>query len=250
MDEYINEGIESWHDEEDNEDEDESEDEFAQTPSQAKTSPYGAENLPQYGRRKSSSEVQNNREKSPSSYNQQQFTSNGISYEAKNKGEEILKKRKSRQEEEHPTPEESLARRRYEQENNPYYVKERPSRMPMMPSSAEVMLANQQPKQLQSPLEIAGVVGLQQYMQQRGATLSWKEAAKQKKTKKEEKRTKRTRRTKKEEEEEQIGEEDREEEHFVYRGDGEMPEGALSSSAEEEQVGWHLLEIKIIIFYF
>uniref|UniRef100_A0A914HEH6 AP-3 complex subunit delta n=1 Tax=Globodera rostochiensis TaxID=31243 RepID=A0A914HEH6_GLORO len=170
--------------------------------------------------------------------------------------------------------EESRRRRQDELENNPFYVKERPARLLIgtdgirngggtaLPRS----VVEQQQHGIQSPLEIAGVLGLERYMQQQGSTLSWKEAGKQQKNAKkktqdvvdEDGLKKRKRRTPKmqqptgneadgEAEEgaqtqdngttkrRDSGEGGNEaEEHFVYRGDGEMPEGALSSASEEQ----------------
>ncbi|KAL3112207.1 hypothetical protein niasHT_016980 [Heterodera trifolii] len=102
--------------------------------------------------------------------------------------------------------EESRRRRQDEQQHNPYYVKERPTRLfsadanknggtigiggtgggggnnSVMKTVASAEKLQQQQQGIQSPLEIAGVLGLERYMQQRGSTLSWKEASKQKRT--------------------------------------------------------------------
>ncbi|KAL3110627.1 hypothetical protein niasHT_017505 [Heterodera trifolii] len=104
--------------------------------------------------------------------------------------------------------EESRRRRQDEQQHNPYYVKERPTRLlsadanknggtigigiggtgggasnnSVMKTVASVEQLQQHQQGIQSPLEIAGVLGLERYMQQRGSTLSWKEASKQKRT--------------------------------------------------------------------
>ena len=99
-------------------------------------------------------------------------------------------------------------------------------------------------------MEIAGVFGLDKFMKQRDSTIHWKNLDK-KKNELTEKKKKTTKLDKKRNEnlfetnddDETIGG-DREGEHLkehnnknkVYKGDGEMPEGALSSSEEDERV--------------
>uniref|UniRef100_A0A1I7UKK7 AP-3 complex subunit delta n=1 Tax=Caenorhabditis tropicalis TaxID=1561998 RepID=A0A1I7UKK7_9PELO len=135
-----------------------------------------------------------------------------------------------------------LRRKQREQEieNNPYYVKgsatapKRPTRFGNPIERAEV---SEKEKEIQSPLEIPGVVGLHRYMEQQDSTLSWKKAKedgvgeKGKKKKKEVKKKKggkkrRTTSTSSEEEDYVV--------HKVNRNDGEMPEGAKSTDDEDE----------------
>ncbi|CAJ0608035.1 unnamed protein product [Cylicocyclus nassatus] len=133
------------------------------------------------------------------------------------------------------SPEEIERRRKAreaERESNPYYVKgtaapKRPTRFVTM----ESMHANDGDKiDIQSPLEIPGVVGLSRYMEQQDSTLTWKEAKEdvKKKKKGKGKKGKKKRRVSTSSEEEVTVV------HQVNRADGEMPEGAKSTDDEDD----------------
>lgn len=223
------------------------------------SSHYGAGNLPQHGRQlpiasTGGKHAANRRDQSPTSYHRQQqqqsagtTVDNGGLLPTSPSG----KGKKARKE----SAETLRKRREFELENNPFYVKDskqqqqRPSQMPSS-AAAGLPRPKNQPEVLQSPLEIAGVVGLERYLQQKDATLNWKAVGggKKKKTAGQQKSMadqestasggKRRRKKKGSDEGEVEGGREEEEpeaaEHFVYKGDGEMPEGALSSSEEEK----------------
>jgi hypothetical protein len=219
---------------------------FHETPKIA--SHYGAENLPQHGKKQAESVRHGtNREQSPTSYHRTTgMEGNGT---AKIGGE---KKRGGHKK----TAESQKKRREFEQNNNPFYVKERPSQMAASSSklSQQFPRPKREPEFLQSPLEIEGVVGLEGYLAQKDATLSWKNVQKEGKRKKKQKaenggngkkmkkgRKKRPNgsdeeemKSDEEEEEDGIHQREQQQQHFVYKGDGEMPEGALESSDDEE----------------
>ncbi|KAK6037736.1 hypothetical protein COOONC_24759, partial [Cooperia oncophora] len=126
------------------------------------------------------------------------------------------------------SPEEIERRRKAreaERESNPYYVKgtatapKRPTRFVAL----ESLHSNDVDKvDIQSPLEIPGVVGLSRYMEQQDATMTWKEAKEDtKKKKKMNKKGKKKKRVSSSSEEE------------VNRADGEMPEGAKTTDEED-----------------
>lgn len=133
------------------------------------------------------------------------------------------------------SPEEVERRRKAreaEREHNPYYVKgtatapKRPTRF----VASESLHSNDVDKvDIQSPLEIPGVVGLSRYMEQQDATLTWKKAKEEttKKKKKGTKKGKKKRRISSSSEEEVVVV------HRVNRADGEMPEGAKSTDEED-----------------
>ncbi|ULU08087.1 hypothetical protein L3Y34_019280 [Caenorhabditis briggsae] len=139
--------------------------------------------------------------------------------------------------------EERRRQREQEIENNPYYVKgsaTAPKRPTRFGNPIERTEAAEKEKEIQSPLEIPGVVGLHRYMEQQDSTLSWKKAKedsdsigkKKKKTLKKEKgggkkKKRRTTSTSSEEEDRVV--------HKVNRNDGEMPEGAKSTDDEDEK---------------
>ncbi|KAH7723145.1 AP-3 complex subunit delta-1-like protein [Aphelenchoides avenae] len=147
--------------------------------------------------------------------------------------------------------EESKRRRQFEQENNPYYVKadkkvvkektptgRAPHRTPHKGSVDRSESATA--SELQSPLEIPGVIGLDRYLKQQESTLSWKTAKSElnakKKTKGKRKGGKRGKGTTLS----VLSSSDDEEPgvvHKVNRDDGEMPEGALSSGEEAAENG-------------
>ncbi|KAK6733304.1 hypothetical protein RB195_017196 [Necator americanus] len=131
------------------------------------------------------------------------------------------------------SPEEIERRRKAreaERESNPYYVKgsatvpKRPTRFVTLESAH----ANDVDKvDIQSPLEIPGVVGLSRYMEQQDSTLTWKKAKEDTKKKKKGKKGKKKRRASTTSEEEVAVV------HQVNRADGEMPEGAKSTDDED-----------------
>jgi hypothetical protein len=277
LDAWINEPeMASEEEEEENLELDESETEEAvervlspHQPQTAKTttSHYGAENLPQHGRKKPLNDAKVQREQSPTSYHQQ-TVENGLPSSSSDKRRRTPKE----------SAESVKKRRETEQESNPFYVKDypkqRPNKMALPFSSSIGPGASNQPEFLQSPLDIAGVVGMEKYLEQKESTLSWKSLGKTKKKqqgKAEESGggqpdsklgKKKNRKNKKaiggemlvdnerqgsslasavdgngNSDEGEVNEETgRIEEHFVYKGDGEMPEGALESSEEEEKV--------------
>ncbi|TMS34312.1 hypothetical protein L596_001937 [Steinernema carpocapsae] len=130
------------------------------------------------------------------------------------------------------------AQRQMEIENNPYYVKgdakqAAPSKRPTRFSQKESLECSEAPSDLQSPLEIPGVVGLNRYMEQQESTLSWKKA-------KEEKKSKKKGKDKKKGKKKGAGAVSSSEEddlpivHQVNRDDGEMPENAKSTDDEAD----------------
>ncbi|CAD5219534.1 unnamed protein product [Bursaphelenchus okinawaensis] len=141
--------------------------------------------------------------------------------------------------------EESKERRKFEQENNPYYMKSVVKPMQKSQSNQSQLsqvskrVKHQSPPDLQSPLEIPGVIGMDRYLEQQNSTISWKTAKveKQKKTKKGIKKKKKTKAqtlsvlSSSEEEDEAVVV------HNVNRDDGEMPENALSSDDEKDMNG-------------
>uniref|UniRef100_A0A914VDM2 AP-3 complex subunit delta n=1 Tax=Plectus sambesii TaxID=2011161 RepID=A0A914VDM2_9BILA len=143
-------------------------------------------------------------------------------------GEEAETKKKYEQ----PSPDEMKkmrAQRQADIESNPYYVKgdakataKRPTKLASRKDSDEKAV-EATPLDLQSPLEIPGVVGLNKYMEQQESTLSWKKAKKEKRKKK----GKKGRVSSSDDEDLPVV-------HQVNRADGEMPEGAKSTDDEEE----------------
>uniref|UniRef100_A0A914ZL92 AP-3 complex subunit delta domain-containing protein n=2 Tax=Parascaris TaxID=6254 RepID=A0A914ZL92_PARUN len=147
--------------------------------------------------------------------------------------EEETTAKKSNQVSKEPTEEEirlRRERRQHEIENNPYYMKgdtksmsaKRPNKF-VGRSSMERGEAT--PVDLQSPLEIPGVVGLDRYMQQQQSTLTWKTAKKDKKKKSKKRRGAKAMISSSEDDDIPIV-------HQVNRADGEMPENAKSTDEE------------------
>uniref|UniRef100_A0A914QJC6 AP-3 complex subunit delta domain-containing protein n=1 Tax=Panagrolaimus davidi TaxID=227884 RepID=A0A914QJC6_9BILA len=147
--------------------------------------------------------------------------------------------------------EEIRRKRQQEQENNPYYVKS-----DSKPSPSGAVAAMKKSKsgidrseslqtaisELQSPLEIPGVIGLHSYLQQQSSTISWKDAAKNTSDKKKKKGKKgsKTKGSGKSRKRTTVSSSDDNADdsfviHQVNRDDGEMPEGALSSDNEEQK---------------
>ncbi|CAG9538502.1 unnamed protein product [Cercopithifilaria johnstoni] len=126
-----------------------------------------------------------------------------------------------------------LKQRQAEIENNPYYMKgeikssasKRLARTPL----GTVEKSGSTPD-LQSPLEIPGVVGLDRYMEQQQSTLLWKTA------KKEKKKVKGKRNKVNSEEISSSDDDDIPVIHQVNRGEGEMPENAKSTDEEENEM--------------
>lgn len=199
------------------------------------TTHYGGENQPQHGyKRRSIDDKICNTEQSPSSYHHDNSLLNNDKRRQKQLDSESKRKR-----------------RELEQENNPFYVKDNPTKQrPNRIGTSSTFPVHNQPEYLQSPLEIAGVVGLERYMQQKDSTLSWKnvEKSKKKRTSKENEKAKKRQQSKRQQEnlttnvdfehdEEDNNDKLREQpDYFVYKGEGEMPEGALSSSENEQQL--------------
>ncbi|EFO25936.1 hypothetical protein LOAG_02545 [Loa loa] len=120
---------------------------------------------------------------------------------------------------------ERLKQRQAEIENNPYYMKgeiksSASKRTPL--GTVERPLST---PDLQSPLEIPGVVGLNKYMERQQSTLSWKTAKKEKKKVK-------GRKNKVDKEISSSDDDDIPVIHQVNRGEGEMPENAKSTDEE------------------
>ncbi|PAV90505.1 hypothetical protein WR25_27155 [Diploscapter pachys] len=128
---------------------------------------------------------------------------------------------------------EALRRKREaEIQNNPYYVKGSATTPPKRPTKfvTPMNAAEASDKlDIQSPLEIPGVVGLHRYMEQQDSTLSWKNAVKEKKGKKKTKGKKGKKNVS------VSSEEEAEVVHKVNRDDGEMPEGARSTDDEKDE---------------
>ncbi|CAI5442796.1 unnamed protein product [Caenorhabditis angaria] len=144
--------------------------------------------------------------------------------------------KKTKKKEQQMTPEEMERKRKQREaeiENNPYYVKGNatvPKRPTKFTTNVERQEIIEKSNDIQSPLEIPGVVGLHRYMEQQDSTLSWKKAKEsKKKTKKGGKKGK-----KKQRGESTSSEEENNVVHMVNRNDGEMPEGARSTDDEDE----------------
>ncbi|KAI1727971.1 AP-3 complex subunit delta-1 domain-containing protein [Ditylenchus destructor] len=147
--------------------------------------------------------------------------------------------------------EDSKRRRQFEQENNPYYMKSNKRAAPSASSSfnhprgapngkhspSSYKLAGDMVEtvsELQSPLEIPGVIGLDQYMKQQESTLSWR-SAKVEQTSKRSKIKKKSRKS-----EMEIGSSKRsgrraKQTTLSVLDDGEMPDDAISSQDEKEK---------------
>lgn len=167
--------------------------------------------------------------------------------------------RKAKKEKMNLDLEESKKRRQFEQENNPYYVKSIKKEKPtstLLNANHKVKPSKQPDIQdLQSPLEIPGVIGLDRYMQQQESTLSWKTA---KETKKKPK-TKRKKGKKGKKPNLSVLSSSEDEDvavvvHQVNRDDGEMPENALSSGDEADLVSFYSnfdeTDINVYIYFF
>ncbi|CAI4227320.1 unnamed protein product [Auanema sp. JU1783] len=168
-----------------------------------------------------------------------EFTSFGVSpkYDSDNEETTVVKSKKkskkngSTQE----LTEEQCAERRKQREaeieNNPYYVKgtatvpKRPTKFNTFENHAVMDKTD-----IQSPLEIPGVVGLSRYLEQQDSTLTWKKAKESKKIKKKTKKGKKKHVSSSSDEEVAVV-------HKVNRADGEMPEGAKSTDDEAESHG-------------
>ncbi|KAK0394864.1 hypothetical protein QR680_000975 [Steinernema hermaphroditum] len=145
------------------------------------------------------------------------------------------------------------AQRQMEIENNPYYVKGEakqavPSKRPTKFSQKDSLECSEAPSDLQSPLEIPGVVGLNRYMEQQESTLSWKKA-------KEEKKSKKGKKGKKGRKNVVVVSSSEDDDlpivHQVNRDDGEMPENAKSTDDEgdsdkkDEEEDYRALDIDL-----
>uniref|UniRef100_A0A6F7NYZ5 AP-3 complex subunit delta n=1 Tax=Haemonchus contortus TaxID=6289 RepID=A0A6F7NYZ5_HAECO len=148
--------------------------------------------------------------------------------------EDEPKSRKSKKTEAKELSPEEIERRRQlreaEKESNPYYVKgsatapKRPTRF----IAFEAIHGTDVDKvEIQSPLEIPGVVGLSRYMEQQDSTLTWKKAkGATKKKKKTSRKSKKNHANSSSEDEVNVV-------HRVNRADGEMPEGARTTDDED-----------------
>uniref|UniRef100_A0A915E3E6 AP-3 complex subunit delta n=1 Tax=Ditylenchus dipsaci TaxID=166011 RepID=A0A915E3E6_9BILA len=133
--------------------------------------------------------------------------------------------------------EESRKRRQVEQESNPYYMKSDNEYLLPPPLLLCILVLTKiigevEPlrpsSELQSPLEIPGVIGLDRYMKQQQSTLSWKTTGKSNRRNKQSTLS-------------VLSSSDEGDSaaiivHHVNRGDGEMPDGALSSQDEAEKL--------------
>ncbi|VDM19702.1 unnamed protein product [Wuchereria bancrofti] len=144
-------------------------------------------------------------------------------------GEKLSKTKESKDELSEEELQKRLKQRQAEIENNPYYMKgeiksNASKRLTRTPLGAAEKLGST--PDLQSPLEIPGVVGLNKYMEQQQSTLSWKTAKKEKKKVK-------GRKNKVGKEISSSDDDDIPVIHQVNRGEGEMPENAKSTDEDE-----------------
>lgn len=144
-------------------------------------------------------------------------------------GENLSKTKGSKDELSEEELQKRLKQRQAEIENNPYYMKgeiksSASKRLTRTPLGATEKLRST--PDLQSPLEIPGVVGLNKYMEQQQSTLSWKTAKKEKKKAK-------GRKNKVGKEISSSDDDDIPVIHQVNRGEGEMPENAKSTDEDE-----------------
>ncbi|KAK5983701.1 Garnet [Trichostrongylus colubriformis] len=164
-----------------------------------------------------------------------EFTSFGVVPQYEDEPKLGEKPRKSKKKELKDLSPEEIERRRkareVERECNPYYVKgsatapKRPTRFVALETLHQTDVDK---VEIQSPLEIPGVVGLSRYMEQQDSTLTWKKAKEDtKKRKKASKKGKKKRRVSSSSEEEVNVV------HRVNRADGEMPEGAKTTDEED-----------------
>ncbi|VDK84565.1 unnamed protein product [Litomosoides sigmodontis] len=144
-------------------------------------------------------------------------------------GQKLSKTKRSKGELSEEELQKRLKQRQAEIENNPYYMKGE------IKSSASKRLAQtplgtvEKPgptPDVQSPLEIPGVVGLSGYMERQQSTLSWKVANKGKKKAKGKKNKLGKEITSSDDDDIPVI-------HQVNRGEGEMPENAKSTDEEE-----------------
>uniref|UniRef100_A0A7E4V9H3 AP-3 complex subunit delta n=1 Tax=Panagrellus redivivus TaxID=6233 RepID=A0A7E4V9H3_PANRE len=149
------------------------------------------------------------------------------------------KSKKAEQASQYVSTEESRRQRQLDIDSNPYYVKSDKkaptatkktsnvnSRGGMNRSESLLTAA----AELQSPLEIPGVIGLDRYLKQQSSTMSWKTAKSEREKSKKGKRKGKKKRTQSSSDE--GG--DPVVVHHVNRDDGEMPEGAISTDEENE----------------
>ncbi|CEF69373.1 Garnet [Strongyloides ratti] len=140
----------------------------------------------------------------------------------------------------------SIKKRQQEIENNPYYVKNTQKKLDSQDVIKKPIYSTKkfdsyhQISELNSPLEIPGVLGMNKYIKQQENTLSWNDTKTQKNLSKGKK--KKTKKSKKRVGEERLSvlssspsevEDDVVVNHFVNRAEGEMPENAVSTDDEE-----------------
>jgi len=160
----------------------------------------------------------------------------GYGRDSRTENETVRPSKKLNEEELKLNIEESRKRRQQEQENNPYYVKADKKvvqkKMPKVMDRSESMTTAI--SELQSPLEIPGVIGLDRYLKQQSSTMTWKTAKEESKKSKKPKKSKKSKRRK------TVSSSDDGDPtivHQVNRDDGEMPEGAVSTGDEDEKNG-------------
>uniref|UniRef100_A0A915NHQ4 AP-3 complex subunit delta domain-containing protein n=1 Tax=Meloidogyne floridensis TaxID=298350 RepID=A0A915NHQ4_9BILA len=226
LDEWINEPDTS----DNNEDEEEEVSSIDVSDNEINTSHYERENLPQHGRQAKHSTAKIYEIKQQS-YDID-ISTNGIASTSQSK---IQKESEQK-------------RRQVEQLNNPFYVKDNPKQKRI---SKNIDLANNyartqtEIRKIQNPLEIDGVVGLDKFLKQKDSTIHWRNLDKKKNDKKIKKNTKSSKnkngklfKTSDDEIEGNTAEQNPEENNkdAIYKGDGEMPEGALSIEENVEDV--------------
>nr|CAD2130956.1 unnamed protein product [Meloidogyne enterolobii] len=234
LDEWINEPDTS-----DNNEDEEEEVSSIESDNEINTSHYERENLPQHGRQAKHSAAKIYEIKQQS-YDID-ISTNGIASTSQSK---IQKESEQK-------------RRQVEQLNNPFYVKDNPKQKRIsknVDSANNSARAQAAIRKIQNPLEIDGVVGLDKFLKQKDSTIHWKNLDKKKNDKKIKKNTKSSKnqngklfKTSDDEIEGNTAEQNPEEnnKNTIYKGDGEMPEGALSSS-EENELNDNFLNIQLV----
>uniref|UniRef100_A0A914LNH2 AP-3 complex subunit delta domain-containing protein n=1 Tax=Meloidogyne incognita TaxID=6306 RepID=A0A914LNH2_MELIC len=233
--------LDEWINEPDTSDNNEDEEEVSsiESDNEINTSHYERENLPQHGRQAKHSTAKLYEIKQQS-YDID-ISTNGIASTSQSK---IQKESEQK-------------RRQVEQLNNPFYVKDNPKQKRIsknVDSANNSARAQAEIRKIQNPLEIDGVVGLDKFLKQKDSTIHWKNLDKKKNDKKIKKNTKSSKnqngklfKASDDEIEGNTAEQNPEEnnKNAIYKGDGEMPEGALSSS-EENELNDNFLNIQLV----
>uniref|UniRef100_A0A1I8BU09 AP-3 complex subunit delta n=1 Tax=Meloidogyne hapla TaxID=6305 RepID=A0A1I8BU09_MELHA len=241
LDEWINEP-DTLDNNEEEEDEDASSVDLSD---EINTSHYERENLPQHGREPRHSSAKIYDQKPQQSYDVD-ISTNGIVSTSQSK---IQKESEQK-------------RRQVEQLNNPFYVKDNPKQKRVSKnadSSNNSERTQTEIHKIQNPLEIDGVFGLDKFMKQKDSTIHWKNLDKKKNDKKTRKNIKSNKKQQngnlfKTSDEEDVLDGNRAEQNLgddsnkntIYKGDGEMPEGALLSSEEDEKLNANFLNIQLV----